>query len=207
VIWVGSFDSLRSVLRTPRLPSTPLEVRAWVRSEIRLISPLVDWLMDLIAGSRCVFGEETSVELALREALNNAILHGNRLDVSKLVHVRCCCERGKGVRLTVRDAGHGFDPDKIPDPRASENLPADHGRGIHLMKWAMDEVSFDRAGTEVHMRKASARKSETFAWHPQDRVAQWLVRPSLGRMCCRVASVPFRTRRVKNVESARNLEK
>lgn len=95
----------------------------------------------------------TSVELALREALNNAILHGNRLDVSKLVHVRCCCERGKGVHLTVRDAGHGFDPDKIPDPLASENLPADHGRGIHLMKWAMDEVSFDRAGTECTCAK------------------------------------------------------
>ena len=155
MIWVGSFQSLQSVLR--RLPFTdaPLEVHTWVRSEIRLISPLVEWLMSLIAESRCNCGEEESVELALREALSNAMLHGNRLDARKLVHVGCCCESGKGVFIVVRDHGHGFDPNKVPNPLASENLGAEHGRGIFLMKWAMDDVSFQRSGREVHMRKAS----------------------------------------------------
>jgi hypothetical protein len=72
MIWVGSFKSLQSALPEPRSTDAPLAVHTWVRSEIGLITPLVDWLMILIAGSICVFGEEESVELALREALNNS---------------------------------------------------------------------------------------------------------------------------------------
>ncbi len=145
MIWVGSFKSLQAILPKLRFTDDPLEVHTWVRSEIGLISPLVDWLMSLIVGSRCVFGE---------------------------------------------DQGHGFDPNKVPDPLAVENLNAEHGRGIHLMKIAMDEVSFEREGTEVHMRKASDRKQETPTWRPQDRVTRRLVtRPSPG---VRVVELPLR---------------
>ena|SRR6267143_5378194 len=94
MIWVGNFKSLQSALDKP--PSgAPLEVHTWLRSEIDLISPFVDWLISLIARSSCVPGKEEFVELALREAVSNAILHGNRLDARKLVHVRCCCERAR----------------------------------------------------------------------------------------------------------------
>jgi serine/threonine-protein kinase RsbW len=180
MIWVGSFKSLQSVLPEPRSTDAPLAVHTWVRSEIGLISLLVDWLMMLTAGSTCVFGKEESIELALREALNNAMLHGNRLDPRKLVHVRCCCERGKGITIVVRDQGHGFEPNAVPDPLAYENLDAEHGRGIYLMKLAMDEVSFARGGAEVHMRKAG-RKQETPAWRLHNEVARPLVsRPSPG---------------------------
>jgi hypothetical protein len=102
------------------------------------------------------------------------------LDARKLVHVRCCCECGKGVFMVVRDQGQGFDPGKVPDPLALENLRSEHGRGIHLMKLAMDEISFEREGTEVHLRKGGC-KQETHAWGPHDRVARRLVsRPSPG---------------------------
>ncbi len=181
MIWVGSFRSLQAILPKLRSTDAPVDVHTWVRSEIGLISPLVDWLMSLIAGSRWVLGEEEFVELALREALSNAMLHGNRLDARKLVHVRCCCECDKGVLIVVRDQGHGFDPNGVPDPLAFENLDAEHGRGIHLMKLAMDEVSFERQGTEVRMRKASGPKQEIPASHPHDRIARRLVsRPSPG---------------------------
>ena len=134
-----------------------LEVDAWIPSEVKAISPLVDRLMRLIAGSRCITGEEHAVELALREALNNAVVHGNRLDAHKLVHVRCRCKVGKGISLIVSDQGHGFDASSVPDPVSVENLSAEHGRGIYLMKLAMDEVSFEQRGTEVHMCKRLAR--------------------------------------------------
>jgi serine/threonine-protein kinase RsbW len=130
-----------------------LEIEARMPSEVKAISPLVDRLIRLIAESHCVSGEECSVELALREALNNAVLHGNRLDPGKLVHVYCRCELGKGVSIVVRDQGKGFDPNAIPDPLAAENLMAENGRGILLMKSQMDDVSFERAGSEIHMRK------------------------------------------------------
>jgi serine/threonine-protein kinase RsbW len=138
-----------------------LEIDAWIPSETKAISPLVDRLMGLIEGSRCVPGEEPAVELALREALNNAVVHGNHMDAHKLVQVRCRCALGKGVSIIVRDQGQGFDPNAVPNPVAVENVEAEHGRGIHLMKWAMDEVSFERAGTEVHMRKALTRQPQS----------------------------------------------
>jgi serine/threonine-protein kinase RsbW len=134
-----------------------LEIDAWMPSEIKAISPLAERLMRLIEGSHCITGEEPAVELALREALNNAVVHGNRLDAHKLVHVRCRCKVGEGISLTVSDQGQGFDPRTVSDPVAVENLEKDHGRGIHLMKLAMDEVLFDKRGTEVHMCKRLPR--------------------------------------------------
>jgi serine/threonine-protein kinase RsbW len=133
-----------------------LEIDAWIPSEVSAISPLVERLMRLIEGSRCVAGEEHAVQLALREALNNAVVHGNRLDAHKLVHVRCRCKVGKGISITVSDQGQGFDPRAVPDPLSVDNLEAEHGRGIHLMKLAMDEVSFEQRGAEVHMWKGPA---------------------------------------------------
>ena len=159
--WVGSFKSLQSMLPKLRFTNTPLEVHTWVQSEIGQISPLVEWLMSLIVAARCVRGEEEFVELALQEALSNAMLHGNRLEARKLVHVRCRCDCGSGVSVVVRDQGQGFDPRKVPDPLSFENLGSEHGRGIHLMKLAMDEVSFERGGREVHMRKELGHKQGT----------------------------------------------
>jgi serine/threonine-protein kinase RsbW len=140
-----------------RPASSFLDIEAWMPSEINAISPLMGRLMRLIEGSQCVAGEEPAVELALAEALNNAVVHGNRMDPKKLVQVRCRCELGKGVSVVVRDQGQGFDSNAVPDPTTAENIGADHGRGIWLMKSALDEVFFERGGTEVHMRKTSVR--------------------------------------------------
>ena len=176
MLWVGNFKSLQSVLDKPS-SGAPLEVHTWLRSETGLISPFADWLMSLVARSGCVPGKEEFVELALREAVSNAILHGNRMDPRKLVHVRCCCDGAKGVFIVVRDQGHGFDPNNIPNPLAVENLDAEHGRGIHLMKLAMDEVSFERGGTEVHIRKKSGNEEKT----PTQRIQKRIVRRSVRR--------------------------
>jgi anti-sigma regulatory factor (Ser/Thr protein kinase) len=151
----------RTELRA-HLPSTCgreslLEIDAWLPSELKAISPLVDRLMRLIEGSHCIKGEEHAIELALREAPCNAVVHGNRLDAHKLVHARCRCQVGKGISLIVSDQGQGFDAQDVPDSQALENLEAEHGRGIQLMKLLTDEVSFQRGGTEVHLCKRLAR--------------------------------------------------
>src|SRR5260370_26648470 len=153
-------SDLRTHLATTRGGRSLLEVDAWIPSEVKAISPLVERLMRLIEGSHCITGDEHAIELALREALNNAVVHGNRLDARKLVHIRVRCRVGKGISLIVSDHGQGgFDARTIPDPLAVENLEADHGRGIHFMKLAMDQVSFRPGGTEVHMCKRPARSA------------------------------------------------
>jgi len=137
------------------------EIEAWLPSEIKAISPLVDQLMRLIEGSRCVAGNEYAVELALREALSNAVIHGNEMDAHKLVRIYCRCEHGKGVRLTVKDEGKGFDSAAVPDPLAVDRLEEEHGRGIQLMKSSMDQVCFEGGGTVVHMWKGLTRDPRT----------------------------------------------
>jgi serine/threonine-protein kinase RsbW len=146
--------SQTELVRT-RETASRLEVKAKMPSEVKAISPLVDRLTRLIEQSHCVSGEEPAVGLALREALCNAVLHGNCLDPSKLVQVHCRCELGYGVSIVVKDQGEGFNPNAIPDPSVVGNLKAGHGRGVFLMRWLMDEVSFEFGwwGTEVHMRK------------------------------------------------------
>jgi serine/threonine-protein kinase RsbW len=134
-----------------------LEIKASIPSDINAISPLVDRIMRLVEGAHCVASEEYAVELALREALNNAVVHGNRQNARKLVHIRCRCRVGKGISLVVSDRGEGFDARTVPDPLAAGNFLAEHGRGIQLMKSMMDLVSFQRRGTEVRMHKRPVR--------------------------------------------------
>lgn len=124
-----------------------------LRSEVSAISPFVDTLMHLIRKYQWVPGNEEDVEIAVREALANAVIHGNHEDPGKQVYVGC---RGgtDEVSIIISDEGQGFHSGDVPDPTAPENLKSSHGRGIHLMKTLMDEVRFERGGTVVYMRKS-----------------------------------------------------
>jgi serine/threonine-protein kinase RsbW len=138
-----------------RSRSSILEIDSWMSSQVRAISPLVDRLMKLIEKSQCVPGEEFDAELALREALNNAVVHGNREDPEVRVHIRCRCQPGKELFIVVTDQGKGFDFKKAVGNGMERDPDSEHGRGIQLMKAYMDDVHFERGGSEVHMRKHS----------------------------------------------------
>ena len=155
---VGRFCGLSS--RESKRVIRPFAIDAWMPSEVQAISPLVGWLMRQAEGLSCVTGHEPDAELALQEALSNAVVHGNRMDKAKAMHIRCRCEAGKGASVVVSDQGQGFDPKAVPDPFAIEGLRAELGRGVHLMRLAMDEISFERGGTEVRMWKVSAEKRD-----------------------------------------------
>ena len=135
--------------------SSVLEIDSWMASKVQAISPLVDRLMRLIEESQCVPGKEFDVELALREALENAVVHGNQEDPETKVHIRCRCQPGKEISIVVTDQGKGFDFEKIVDKGFTSDPASEHGRGIQLMKAYMDDVHFERGGSEVHLRKRS----------------------------------------------------
>jgi serine/threonine-protein kinase RsbW len=130
-----------------------LHVSLTMPSEMDSISHLADRLMPLIKVSHCVRGDESDVEIAIREALANAVLHGNKLDAEKKVHISCCIRPGRDLFIVIRDEGGGFDPSGVPDPTAVENVVVENGRGIFLMNVFMDDVHFERGGTEVHLYK------------------------------------------------------
>ena len=96
-----------------------------------------------------------SIGTAVREAVANAIQHGNSLDPDKHVRIECCVD-GDEVVIRVRDQGNGFDPKRVPDPLDPENLMRPNGRGIFFMKSFMDEVVYsfpNENGTRVEMVK------------------------------------------------------
>jgi serine/threonine-protein kinase RsbW len=124
-----------------------------VASTVEAISPVALRLMQLFRASCCPPRAEFAVEMALREALANAIIHGNREDPRKKVRICCACDSKRGILIIVRDQGEGFDPSTIPSPLIAENIASEHGRGIYLINMLADEVEFRRGGTEIHIRK------------------------------------------------------
>jgi serine/threonine-protein kinase RsbW len=132
-----------------------IELRQSLPSKVAAISPFVDQLMRFILNFRSADGTEGDIEMALHEALANAVIHGNGENSCKLVYVSCRCYMDGEVSITVRDEGRGFDGSALLDPTSSENLLFTHGRGIYLMKSLMDEVCFEDGGAVVLMRKKS----------------------------------------------------
>lgn len=96
---------------------------------------------------------QSGLLVAITEAVSNAIIHGNKQDLSKRVHL--LLERlpeTPWLRVLVEDEGAGFDPTSIPDPTTEERLLAESGRGIFLMRAFADEVNYTKGGRCVELR-------------------------------------------------------
>ena len=82
-----------------------------------------------------------NILISLTEAVNNAMVHGNKLDPEKEVKVTCIVER-PFLRFQIEDEGPGFDYDNLPDPTAPENIEKPNGRGVFLMRNLADNCEF-----------------------------------------------------------------
>ena len=121
------------------LPSTP--------ASITVVEGLIDVACAELSLSEDAYG---NILIAVTEAVNNAIIHGNKLDATLSVHVGVH-NNEEWVCFSVKDQGTGFNPEIIPDPTAPENLLKENGRGIFLMKNLSDEVSYEDNGTVVNV--------------------------------------------------------
>jgi anti-sigma regulatory factor (Ser/Thr protein kinase) len=120
-------------LTTQAFPSVAfVELRQSLPSQIAIISPVVDQLMRFIARFRTGDANELDTEIALREALANAIVHGNHESPRKRVYVTCRCTTDGELSITVEDEGRGFDSEAVLDPSRPENRLLTYGRGIYL---------------------------------------------------------------------------
>lgn len=93
-----------------------------------------------------------SVHLAMHEALVNAILHGNRLDAAKRVHVSCRLGP-ELVRIEIADEGEGFSPNCVPNPTDPDRIESPNGRGVMLMRAFMSQVDYNDRGNCVVLEK------------------------------------------------------
>lgn len=130
-----------------------LQIDVKLNADVKRITPVVTQVMEMARQAGCARGKEFEVETALREALANAVRHGCCHDDTKEVRCQVVCDMERGMLIVVSDPGDGFDPATVASPLEGENLYRDSGRGIYLINRLMDEVRFERGGTEIHMLK------------------------------------------------------
>lgn len=134
-----------------------VKVDLTIAGGVEAIAPVVDRIMAIVRGMGCAEGREFEVELALCEALSNAIRHGSARTPGGKVQCSVACDHERGMLIVVRDPGPGFDPASIPSPITGRNLFSTGGRGIFLINQLMDEVRFEKGGTEIRMRVSPPR--------------------------------------------------
>ena len=133
--------------------ASPTHFEVSLPADVTAISPVVSWVMRLVSDMEYASGKEFEIELALREALANAIMHGCKGDPTKKIEFSVTDEKERGILIVVRDPGLGFDQGMLRSPTDEKNLFSDHGRGIYLINKLMDEVKYERNGSEIRMRK------------------------------------------------------
>ncbi|TAF31804.1 MAG: ATP-binding protein [Cytophagales bacterium] len=118
---------------------------------IRIVESFIDNARDRYSLSDDIYG---NIMVAVTEAVNNAIIHGNKCDKDKNVLLSLQVDNNT-LHFVVRDEGSGFDPDKLPDPTAPENLLNPGGRGIFLMKHLSDRFIVAAGGKEMRLTFAA----------------------------------------------------
>jgi serine/threonine-protein kinase RsbW len=120
-----------------RIPSKP--------ESLLLVERMVEDVCDVLGVKEEVYG---NILLSVTEAVNNAIQHGNKYDLSKVVEINFY-KVDKKLTFSIKDEGNGFDFKNLKDPTDPENLESPHGRGVFLMRNLSDSVEFENEGREV----------------------------------------------------------
>jgi serine/threonine-protein kinase RsbW len=130
-----------------------LILRVTLSADRNAVDPVVQEVMAVVRQMNGVDGKEDAIELALQEALANAVIHGAKEDPTKVVECLVSSDQERGILIVVRDPGTGFTPEAVPGCTVGENVYSNHGRGIFLINQLMDKVEFRKNGTEIRMVK------------------------------------------------------
>lgn len=133
------------------LETTELKFPSRIEAVNEAAAAVSEFLKRLGIGEDVAFG----VDMAVREAVTNAVIHGNKQDDAKVVEVKLK-NTPEAFEINVHDEGSGFNPNDVPDPTKDENILRTSGRGIFFMRNFMDEVDWSagpQGGTNVRMVK------------------------------------------------------
>jgi serine/threonine-protein kinase RsbW len=143
---------LRFVEDVKVLPYVREKVEFELPSDINLMNGVLHYLHERVVQLGIINPERSNLFIALDEAFANAVKHGNKGDVSKLVRITADLS-AKEARFTIEDEGDGFSVTDIPDPRDPANLFKTSGRGVLLIYNIMDEVMYNERGNSLTMIK------------------------------------------------------
>lgn len=118
-----------------------------VAENIYIVENLIDEICETLNVNEEYYG---NILISLTEAVNNAMVHGNKLDSQKKVLVTVKTDE-TSIHFTISDEGPGFDYDNLPDPTAPENIEKPNGRGVFLMKNLADGCNFEENGRIVEL--------------------------------------------------------
>lgn len=118
-----------------------------VAENIHIVENLIDEICETLNVNEEYYG---NILISLTEAVNNAMVHGNKLDSQKKVLVTVKTD-DTSIHFTISDEGPGFDYDNLPDPTAPENIEKPNGRGVFLMKNLADGCNFEENGRIVEL--------------------------------------------------------
>lgn len=118
-----------------------------ITDNVSVVESFIDNLKDKISLSDNIYG---NILISVTEAVNNAIVHGNKEDKAKKVELYLKQSK-KSISFVIKDEGPGFDESKIPDPTSPKNLDNLKGRGVFLIKNLTDNVKFRKKGSEVEL--------------------------------------------------------
>lgn len=151
-------ESLDNVQRVSALLPfcSECQLNMTIPADPRRIPTVTDGIVQVLQDKHWPEVRIIEVELALQEALANAIRHGCKGDTSRQVQCVVTCDSDDELLIVVRDPGTGFDAAAVPDPLAGDNILKASGRGIFLINQLMDEVAFGDGGRELQMRKRIA---------------------------------------------------
>jgi len=116
-------------------------------NNLRIVENAIDTMTNESGINQENYGK---ILISTLEAVNNAIVHGNKSDRNKHVHIELLIEKNM-LRVTVEDEGPGFKPESVPDPTKPENIELLNGRGVFLMKKLADKIEFNNKGKSVTM--------------------------------------------------------
>ena len=118
-----------------------------VLANIRMVENVIDLATNELGISEENYGK---ILVSTLEAVNNAIIHGNKSDPTKFVGVLISFENSD-LKIKISDEGVGFKPEKVPDPTIPENIESINGRGVFLMSHLADKLKYNRKGNSVTM--------------------------------------------------------
>jgi len=137
-------------------------IKLVIPSEVRLVDLVHEVSQKLAELAGFSPDDALNVGLAVREAVINAILHGNKNDPSRNVDIRLDLPEAGGIQVKIRDQGDGFNPEATPDPTDDEHVLNASGRGILMIQAFVDNVTFrfeEGRGTEITLVKNKVQQS------------------------------------------------
>lgn len=121
-------------------------------SDMKTAHELIDLVMGKLSAGDWTTKETFAINLALEEALVNAVQHGNKSDLSKTVHFACRLSNNH-VCFRIEDEGEGFDPNAVPDPTDEEHIMVASGRGVLLIRSFVSNVRWNEKGNVLEFEK------------------------------------------------------